>query len=118
MSTAIRQPSRTPLSILRGRYLSLDLTCLLQTLGEGELAKVKLGIHPSSGAEVAVKLIRKGNTDKVTQAEREIEVLKVRKFALFSLLTILLFENCCVFVAPAFLSLFDFSSMSLLISHM
>jgi protein-serine/threonine kinase len=56
---------------------------LLQTLGEGEFGKVKLGIHTSWGEEVAVKLIRKGNVDstvRMTKVEREIEVLKVRKF--------------------------------------
>ena len=36
---------------------------LLQTLGEGEFGKVKLGLHMQWGEEVAVKLIRRGNID-------------------------------------------------------
>lgn len=71
---------------------------LLQTLGEGEFGKVKLGVHKEWGEEVAVKLIKRdkvvsegGNsttnvplqlTDgkdpvKMTKVEREIQVLKV-----------------------------------------
>ena len=54
---------------------------LLQTLGEGEFGKVKLGIHVQWGEEVAVKLIRRGNVDnavRLSKVEREIEVLRVR----------------------------------------
>lgn len=61
---------------------------LLQTLGEGEFGKVKLGIHVQWGEEVAVKLIRRGNVDTVvrlSKVEREIEVLRVR-FSVFSFL--------------------------------
>lgn len=53
---------------------------LLQTLGEGEFGKVKLGLHSQWGEEVAVKLIRRGNIDsqqRMTKVEREIEVLRV-----------------------------------------
>lgn len=53
---------------------------LLQTLGEGEFGKVKLGLHSQWGEEVAVKLIRRGNVDtsvRLSKVEREIEVLKV-----------------------------------------
>lgn len=53
---------------------------LLQTLGEGEFGKVKLGIHVQWGEEVAVKLIRRGNVDtavRLSKVEREIEVLRV-----------------------------------------
>ena len=53
---------------------------LLQTLGEGEFGKVKLGLHNQWGEEVAVKLIRRGNVDttvRMSKVEREIEVLKV-----------------------------------------
>jgi len=53
---------------------------LLQTLGEGEFGKVKLGLHGEYGEEVAVKLIRRGsvdNTVRFTKIEREIEVLRV-----------------------------------------
>ena len=54
---------------------------LLQTLGEGEFGKVKLGLHCQWGEEVAVKLIRRGNVDtavRMSKVEREIEVLRVR----------------------------------------
>lgn len=54
---------------------------LLQTLGEGEFGKVKLGLHADWGEEVAVKLIRRGSVDnnvRMTKVEREIEVLRVR----------------------------------------
>jgi protein-serine/threonine kinase len=54
---------------------------LLQTLGEGEFGKVKLGIHSEKwGEEVAIKLIKRGNVDTAQRGEkvrREIEVLKV-----------------------------------------
>jgi protein-serine/threonine kinase len=53
---------------------------LLQTLGEGEFGKVKLGLHSQWGEEVAVKLIRRNNIDsntRMTKVEREIEVLRV-----------------------------------------
>ncbi|KAL4246713.1 hypothetical protein ABKN59_008434 [Abortiporus biennis] len=52
---------------------------LLQTLGEGEFGKVKLGLHMQWGEEVAVKLIRRGNIDSATRmskVEREIDVLR------------------------------------------
>ena len=58
---------------------------LLQTLGEGEFGKVKLGLHNRWGEEVAVKLIRRGNVDgtvRMSKVEREIEVLKVLIFHL------------------------------------
>ncbi|KAI0334266.1 Pkinase-domain-containing protein [Cubamyces sp. BRFM 1775] len=55
---------------------------LLQTLGEGEFGKVKLGLHMQWGEEVAVKLIRRGNIDssvRMSKVEREIEVLRTLK---------------------------------------
>ncbi|TFK37563.1 hypothetical protein BDQ12DRAFT_724016 [Crucibulum laeve] len=55
---------------------------LLQTLGEGEFGKVKLGLHMQWGEEVAVKLIRRGNVDstvRMSKVEREIEVLRTLK---------------------------------------
>lgn len=58
---------------------------LLQTLGEGEFGKVKLGLHNQWGEEVAVKLIRRGNIDsavRMSKVEREIEVLRVSALAL------------------------------------
>lgn len=63
---------------------------LLQTLGEGEFGKVKLGVHKDYGEEVAVKLIRRGSVEsstRLTKVEREIDVLKVSlPFNLFLLL--------------------------------
>ena len=59
---------------------------LLQTLGEGEFGKVKLGLHATWGEEVAVKLIRRGNVEnalRMSKVEREIEVLRVRCFSYF-----------------------------------
>ncbi|KAK0564987.1 hypothetical protein OC844_001441 [Tilletia horrida] len=70
-----------------GNYL------LLQTLGEGEFGKVKLGVHREWGEEVAVKLIKRDKVAggeqsllqvdgqpkdpaKMTKVEREIQVLK------------------------------------------
>jgi protein-serine/threonine kinase len=53
---------------------------LLQTLGEGEFGKVKLGVHADFGVEVAIKLIRRGSLEDEVSAnkvEREIDVLKV-----------------------------------------
>ncbi|TRM63197.1 kinase-like domain-containing protein [Schizophyllum amplum] len=55
---------------------------LLQTLGEGEFGKVKLGLHAQWGEEVAVKLIRRGSIDsdaRMGKVEREIEVLRTLK---------------------------------------
>lgn len=56
---------------------------LLQTLGEGEFGKVKLGVHSERwGEDVAIKLIKRGNVDTVQRGEkvrREIEVLKVSR---------------------------------------
>ncbi|KAG1377600.1 hypothetical protein G6F61_006591 [Rhizopus arrhizus] len=52
---------------------------LLQTLGEGEFGKVKLGIHSKTGEEVAIKLIRKdgiGSDNRINKVEREISILK------------------------------------------
>ena len=56
---------------------------LLQTLGEGEFGKVKLGLHTNWAEEVAVKLIKRNNIDsalRMSKVEREIEVLRVRHF--------------------------------------
>ena len=53
---------------------------LLQTLGEGEFGKVKLGVHSERwGEEVAIKLIKRGSVDTAQRTEkvrREIDVLK------------------------------------------
>ena len=67
-----------------GNYL------LLQTLGEGEFGKVKLGVHRKYGEEVAIKLIKREKvaasaqeegTDesKMSKVEREIHILKLLK---------------------------------------
>lgn len=72
MAYAAAHPRRTIPKF--GPYL------LLQTLGEGEFGKVKLGLHCQWGEEVAVKLIRRGNIDssvRMSKVEREIEVLRV-----------------------------------------
>ncbi|KAI8379739.1 uncharacterized protein BYT42DRAFT_569866 [Radiomyces spectabilis] len=64
-------PGRKP--TVFGSYL------LLQTLGEGEFGKVKLGIHMETGQEVAIKLMKKDNIDsstRMTKVEREISVLR------------------------------------------
>ncbi|KAI8605929.1 kinase-like domain-containing protein [Dissophora ornata] len=53
---------------------------LLQTLGEGEFAKVKLGMHADTGEEVAIKLIRRqsvDNTPRINKIGREISVLRI-----------------------------------------
>jgi hypothetical protein len=53
---------------------------LLQTLGEGEFGKVKLGLHSHWAEEVAVKLIRRGNVEsdlRMQKIRREIKVLEV-----------------------------------------
>lgn len=53
---------------------------LLYTIGEGEFAKVKYGIHNKSGEEAAIKLIRKenvGSSERLGKIKREITVLKV-----------------------------------------
>ncbi|KAH9976803.1 hypothetical protein BGW80DRAFT_1456892 [Lactifluus volemus] len=55
---------------------------LLQTLGEGEFGKVKLGLHTNWAEEVAVKLIKRHNIDsavRMSKVEREIEVLRMLK---------------------------------------
>ncbi|KAG0169583.1 hypothetical protein DFQ30_003498 [Apophysomyces sp. BC1015] len=65
-------PGRKP--TMFGPYL------LLQTLGEGEFGKVKLGIQVQTGHEVAIKLIKKDNIDsssRMTKIEREISVLRI-----------------------------------------
>ncbi|KAI0314956.1 hypothetical protein OF83DRAFT_396829 [Amylostereum chailletii] len=55
---------------------------LLQTLGEGEFGKVKLGLHTMWGEEAAVKLIKRHNIDsavRMSKVEREIDVLRMLK---------------------------------------
>ena len=60
---------------------------LLQTLGEGEFGKVKLGVHRTYGEETAIKLIKREKVaaaeaeehaegSKMSKVEREIRVLK------------------------------------------
>ncbi|GAA98916.1 uncharacterized protein L969DRAFT_104375 [Mixia osmundae IAM 14324] len=57
---------------------------LLQTLGEGEFGKVKLGVHGDRwGEEVAIKLIKRGSVQesqaRMLKVAREIEVLRIVK---------------------------------------
>ncbi|GES79096.1 Pkinase-domain-containing protein [Rhizophagus clarus] len=64
-------------SVRRGNMFGPYL--LLQTLGEGEFGKVKLGMHVDTNEEVAIKLIRKESVDtpsRLTKIEREIGVLR------------------------------------------
>ena len=54
---------------------------LLQTLGEGEFGKVKLGVHRTWGEETAIKLIKRDrvaheDAAKFSKVEREIQVLR------------------------------------------
>ncbi|CAG8456663.1 1617_t:CDS:10 [Paraglomus occultum] len=52
---------------------------LLQTLGEGEFGKVKLGMHADTHEEVAIKLIRKESVEsqsRMQKIQREIGVLQ------------------------------------------
>ncbi|WFD41970.1 hypothetical protein MPSI1_000608 [Malassezia psittaci] len=56
---------------------------LLQTLGEGEFGKVKLGVHRTYGEETAIKLIKRekvaavedAEAAKISKVEREIQIL-------------------------------------------
>ena len=58
---------------------------LLQTLGEGEFGKVKLGVHRTYGEETAIKLIKRekvaaaddAEAAKISKVEREIQILNV-----------------------------------------
>ncbi|CAG8813068.1 33203_t:CDS:2, partial [Racocetra persica] len=71
------QVSQNSASTRRGNMFGPYL--LLQTLGEGEFGKVKLGMHVDTGEEVAIKLIRKESVDtpsRLTKIEREIGVLR------------------------------------------
>ncbi|KAJ1839894.1 hypothetical protein LPJ57_010717, partial [Coemansia sp. RSA 486] len=64
---------RKPKNIFFGPYL------LLQTIGEGEFAKVKLALHRDTGEEVAIKLVKKESIDtevKLSKIKREIAALK------------------------------------------
>ncbi|KAJ2080109.1 hypothetical protein H4R24_003314 [Coemansia sp. RSA 988] len=56
---------------------------LLQTIGEGEFAKVKLAVHKDTSEEVAIKLIKKESIDtevKLSKIKREIAALKAVNF--------------------------------------
>ncbi|KAJ9098551.1 hypothetical protein QFC19_006319 [Naganishia cerealis] len=66
----------------RRQLINFGPYILLQTLGEGEFGKVKLGVHREYGEEVAIKLIRRGSVDnavRLSKVEREIDVLKTVK---------------------------------------
>lgn len=69
--------------------IALGQYILLQTLGEGEFGKVKLGVHSDYGVEVAIKLIRRGALDddaRANKVEREIEVLRVSHYCIVVLI--------------------------------
>ncbi|KAJ2706894.1 hypothetical protein FB645_001189 [Coemansia sp. IMI 203386] len=69
---------RKPKNIFFGPYL------LLQTIGEGEFAKVKLALHRDTGEEVAIKLVKKESIDtevKLSKIKREIAALKAVDFS-------------------------------------
>ncbi|KAI8097981.1 kinase-like domain-containing protein [Gilbertella persicaria] len=70
---------------------------LLQTLGEGEFAKVKAGVHVKTNQEVAIKLMRKDLVKHAaleTKLEREISVLKsVRHPYIVQLFEVLTIKN-------------------------
>ncbi|KAG2220738.1 hypothetical protein INT45_007350, partial [Circinella minor] len=65
------------------RQIKLGPYVLLQTLGEGEFGKVKLGIHTETGQEFAIKLIRKEtigfSSSRLNKVEREIHALRTLK---------------------------------------
>ena len=72
---AVAHPQRTIRKL--GPYL------ILKTLSDGEFSKVKLGLHSQWGDEVAVKLIRRRDTDtslQMSEVERKIEMLKVYEY--------------------------------------
>ncbi|KAI7881784.1 kinase-like protein [Lichtheimia hyalospora FSU 10163] len=60
------------------KRVTLGPYLLLSTLGKGEFAKVKLGIHVESGQKVAIKLIKMDDMDcsRRIRIDREIKVLK------------------------------------------
>ncbi|KAJ1976377.1 hypothetical protein H4R34_003999, partial [Dimargaris verticillata] len=63
----------------RPRYNVFGHYILMQTIGEGEFAKVKYAVDRHSGAEVAIKLIKKESIDteaKLSKVNREIMALK------------------------------------------
>ncbi|CAO3683216.1 unnamed protein product [Rhizopus stolonifer] len=70
---------------------------LLQTLGEGEFAKVKAGVHIETEQNVAIKLMKKEHIKQAsleTKLEREISVLKsVRHPFIVSLYEVLSIKN-------------------------
>ncbi|KAI9490648.1 kinase-like domain-containing protein, partial [Zychaea mexicana] len=65
------------------RHIKMGPYLLLQTLGEGEFGKVKLGIHTETGQEFAIKLIRKEtvgySASRLNKVEREIHALRTLK---------------------------------------
>ncbi|RCI07316.1 hypothetical protein CU098_001492 [Rhizopus stolonifer] len=76
VTTKTKQFPKRPTQIKQNKLGPYNL---LQTLGEGEFGKVKLGIHSETGEEVAIKLIRKdgaGSDSRINKVEREISILK------------------------------------------
>ncbi|KAJ1969016.1 hypothetical protein H4R35_006260 [Dimargaris xerosporica] len=73
-SVAPQPPTRR-----RPRYNVFGHYILMQTIGEGEFAKVKYAVDRHSGAEVAIKLIKRESIDteaKLSKVNREIMALK------------------------------------------
>ncbi|KAJ1989488.1 hypothetical protein H4R33_002040 [Dimargaris cristalligena] len=73
------QPSQSSSSRRRPRYNVFGHYVLMQTIGEGEFAKVKFAVERQSGTEVAIKLIKKESIDseaKLSKINREISALK------------------------------------------
>lgn len=72
-TAALSQKSSPDSSLFGGTYK------LLQTLGEGEFAKVKLALHPPTKSYVAVKLFDNSllnDPERSTKLSREIAILK------------------------------------------
>ncbi|KAG2205234.1 hypothetical protein INT47_009499, partial [Mucor saturninus] len=79
LSSKSAKSSNSPKRPVQKKQNKLGPYNLLQTLGEGEFGKVKLGIHSETGQEVAIKLIKKegaGSDTRINKVEREISVLK------------------------------------------
>ncbi|KAJ1656576.1 hypothetical protein IWQ61_003870 [Dispira simplex] len=69
----------TPNHRRRQRYNVFGHYVLMQTIGEGEFAKVKFAVERQTGHEVAIKLIKKESIDteaKLSKINREIAALK------------------------------------------
>ncbi|KAI5307317.1 hypothetical protein KEM55_008359, partial [Ascosphaera atra] len=79
-TTAPTRRSRQDYATARRKETTFGQYVLGQTLGEGEFGKVKLGWKRDSGAQVAIKLIRREtlghNPSRLPKIYREINILK------------------------------------------